>query len=128
MKIRYAARLQYSDLADKWTNNTTDYEALLLGLHKVKALGARNFLVKSNAKVIKEQIKKECEAREPELIKYLAEVRRMEKHFRDFTIEHLPRKGNGEVDDLAKKASRNEQLPLDVFFEVITTPSIKRDN
>jgi hypothetical protein len=53
----------------------------LLGLRKVRALEASNFLVKCDAEVIKEHIKKESEAREPELIKYLAEVRRMERHF-----------------------------------------------
>jgi hypothetical protein len=37
-------------------------------------LGASNFLVKCDAKVIKDHVEKESEAREPELIKYLAEV------------------------------------------------------
>ena len=37
-KFRYAARLQFSD-PDPSTNNTTEYEALLLGLQKMKALG-----------------------------------------------------------------------------------------
>jgi hypothetical protein len=30
----------------------------------------------------------------------------MERHFRGFTIEHLPRKNNGEADELTKKAAR----------------------
>jgi hypothetical protein len=40
----------------------------------------------------------------------------MERHFRGFTIEHLPRKRNGEADELAKKAATEEVMPLDVFF------------
>jgi ribonuclease HI len=60
----------------------------------------------SDAEVIKDHVEKESEAKEPELIKYLAEVRKMERHFRGFTIEHLPRKNNGEVDKLAKKAAK----------------------
>jgi ribonuclease HI len=60
--------------------------------------------------------KKKSEAKEPELIKYLAEVRKMERHFRGFTIEHLPRKRNGEADELAKKASRGEAMPLMYFL------------
>jgi ribonuclease HI len=35
VKLRYVARLDYSDPSDKCTNNTTGYEALLLGLRKV---------------------------------------------------------------------------------------------
>jgi hypothetical protein len=58
----------------------------------VRALGASNFLVKCDAKVIKDHVEKESEAREPELVKYLAEVRKMERHFRGFTVEHFPEK------------------------------------
>jgi ribonuclease HI len=54
-------------------------------------------------------VEKESEAREPELVKYLAEVRKMERHFRGFTIEHLPRKNNSEADELAKKAARGRR-------------------
>jgi hypothetical protein len=63
-------------------------------------------LVKCDAEVIKDHVEKESEAKEPELIKYLAEVRWMERHFWGFTIEHLPRKKNGEADDLAKRSQK----------------------
>jgi ribonuclease HI len=79
VKLRYAARLDYKDPSNRCTNNTTEYEALLLGLRKVRALGASNFLVKCDAKVIKDHVEKESEAREPELVKYLTEVRKMER-------------------------------------------------
>jgi hypothetical protein len=72
-------------------------------------------------------VEKESEAREPELVKYLAEVRKMERHFRGFTIEHLPRKHNSEADELAKKAARGEAMPPDVFFEILTAPSTRPD-
>jgi hypothetical protein len=84
-------------------------------------------LVKCDAEVIKDHVEKESEAKEPELIKYLAEVRKMEMHFRGFTIEHLPRKSNGEADNLAKKAARGEAMPPDVFFEILITPSTRPD-
>jgi ribonuclease HI len=35
VKLRYAGRLEYTYPSDKCTNNTTEYEALLLGLRKV---------------------------------------------------------------------------------------------
>jgi hypothetical protein len=90
-------------------------------------LGESNFLVKCDAEVIKDHMEKESEAKEPELVKYLVEVRKMERHFRGFTIEHLPRKRNGEADELAKKAATGEAMPPDVFFEILTAPSIKPD-
>jgi ribonuclease HI len=127
IKLRYTARLDYKDPSNRCTNNTTEYEALLLGLRKVRALGASIFLVKCDAKVIKHHVEKESEAREPELVKYLAEVRKMERHFRGFTIEYLPRKNNGKADDLAKKAARGEAMPSDVFYEILTAPSTRPD-
>jgi ribonuclease HI len=54
-------------------------------------------------------MEKESEAKESKLAKYLAEVRNMERHFRGFTIEHLPRKRNEEADKLAKKAARGRR-------------------
>jgi ribonuclease HI len=127
VKLRYAARLDYSDPSDRCTNNTTEYEALLLGLRKERALGASNFLVKCDVEVIKDHVEKESEAKEPERVKYLVEVQKMERHFQGFTIEHLPRKRNGEADELAKKAARGEAMPPDVFFKILTAPSIKPD-
>jgi hypothetical protein len=50
----------------------------------------------------------------------------MERH-RGFTIEHLPRKRNGEADELAMKVVRGEAMPPDVFFDILTAPSIKPD-
>jgi ribonuclease HI len=124
--VKLSTRLDYSDPSDTCTNNTTEYKALLLGLKKVQALGASNFLVKCDAEVMKDHVEKESEAKELEFVKYLAEVRKMERHFRRFTIEHLPRKRNEEADELAKKAARGgEAMPPDVLFEILTAPSIK---
>jgi ribonuclease HI len=127
VQLKYTIRLEYSNPSDRCTNNTTEYEALLLGLRKVQALGASNFLVKCDAEVIKDHVEKESDAKEPELIKYLAEVRKMERHFQGFAIEHLPRKCNGEADELAKKAAKAEAMPPYVFFEILTDPSTKPD-
>jgi hypothetical protein len=45
------------------TNNTTEYEALLLALRKMKALGQQNFIIKTDSKVIQEHIEKESESK-----------------------------------------------------------------
>ena len=52
-------------------------------------------------------------------------VRAMEKHFRGFTIIHIPRAQNDEAERLAKAVARKQQLPPDVFFEEISTPSTR---
>jgi ribonuclease HI len=109
------------------TNNTTEYEALLLVLRKMKALGQQNFIIKTDSKVIQEHIEKESEAKNPILMKYLGKVRGMEIHFKGYKVQHIPRDDNNEVDRLAKAAARNQEMPPDVFFEIIKEPSIKEE-
>ena len=65
-KLKYAARLEFSD-PDPCTNNTMEYEALLLGLRKMKVVGHPNFVVKSDSKVIIDHVEKEIEAKKPEM-------------------------------------------------------------
>jgi ribonuclease HI len=122
--IRYAARLDFTDDVHS-TNNTTEYEALLLSLRKMKALGQQTFMIKTDSKVIQEHIEKESEARNPVLVKYLEKVREMEKHFKGYSVHHIPRNDNNEADKLAKAAAQNQAMPPDVFFEIIKEPSIK---
>jgi ribonuclease HI len=50
--IRYAARLIFAN-DEHSTNHTTKYEALLLALRKMKALGQKTFIIKTDSKVSK---------------------------------------------------------------------------
>jgi hypothetical protein len=40
-------------------------------------------------------------------------------------MQHIPRDDNNEADKLAKAVARNQEMPPDVFFEIIKEPSIK---
>jgi glutaredoxin len=75
--------------------------------------------------VVVEQIEKECIAREPNLERYLALVRRMENFFKGFTVEYIDRKKNSEADKLVKVTARNTTLPTVVFSQTILGASIK---
>jgi ribonuclease HI len=44
LRLKYAARLEF-----RATNNTAEYEGLILGLSKAKALGARILLTKTDS-------------------------------------------------------------------------------
>ena len=82
-KLCYAAQLEFLT-----TNNVAKYEAMLLGLRKLRALGVRRCIVKSDSQVIIGHVETEFIAKEPELTKYLAAVRRMEKHFSGLILPH----------------------------------------
>jgi hypothetical protein len=88
-------------------------------------MGVQYCTLKIDSKVIASQIEKECMARDEILERYLADVRMMENHFKGFTVEHIKRTKNTEVDELAKAAARKAVLPTNVFFQVIEYPSIK---
>jgi hypothetical protein len=70
-KVRtcYAIKLDFS-----CTNNIAEYEALLLGLRKLKAMGIRRAILKTDSQVIPGHVDKSCRARDPKLEKYLDKV------------------------------------------------------
>jgi hypothetical protein len=49
----------------------------------------------------------------------------MERHFKGYSVQHIPRDDNNEADKLAKAAARNQAMPHDVFFKITKEPSIK---
>jgi ribonuclease HI len=71
--IRYATRLVFAN-NEHSTNNITEYEALLLALRMMKALGQQTFIIRTDSKVIQEHIEKESEARNSVLMKYFEKV------------------------------------------------------
>jgi ribonuclease HI len=51
VQIRYAAQLIFAN-NEHSTNNTTEYEALLIALRKMKAFGEQSFVIRTESKVI----------------------------------------------------------------------------
>jgi ribonuclease HI len=97
VKTCYAARLDFC-----CTNNIAEYEALLLGLRKLKAMGIRRAILKTDSQVISGHIDKSYKARDPKLEKYLDTVRRIEASFEGFFVKNIPRGENEYADLLAK--------------------------
>jgi hypothetical protein len=60
-------------------------------------------------------------------VKYLEKVREMERHFKGYSLQYIPRDDNNEADKLTKAAARNQAMPPDMFFEIIKEPSIKEE-
>ena len=54
LRTKYATRLEF-----KTTNNIAEYEGLILGLNKAKALGAKTVLAKIDSQVVAGQVEKE---------------------------------------------------------------------
>jgi ribonuclease HI len=121
-KVRtcYAAKLDFS-----CTNNIAKYEALLLGLRKLRAMGIRRAILKTGSQVISDHVDKSSKARDPKLEKYLDTVRRLEDSFEGFSVKNILRGENEHADLLAKSVAQGLPLPSEVFFETIKAPSIE---
>jgi ribonuclease HI len=121
-KVRtcYAVRLDFS-----YTNNIAEYEALLLGLRKLKAMGIRRAVLKTDSQVISGHVDKSCKARDSKLEKYLDTIRRLEASFEGFSVKNIPRGENEHADLLAKSVAQGLPLPSEVFFETIRAPSVE---
>jgi ribonuclease HI len=64
--MKYAARLEF-----QCTNNIAEYEAVLLGLRKAKAMGIQILVIKTYSQIVAGHIEKDYKARDPEVAKYL---------------------------------------------------------
>jgi ribonuclease HI len=120
VKTCYAARLDFS-----CTSNIVEYEALMLGLWKLRAMGIRRAILKTDSQVISGHIDKSSKARDPKLEKYLDIVRRLEASFEGFYVKNILRGENEHADLLAKSAAHGLPLLLEVFFETIKAPSVE---
>jgi ribonuclease HI len=125
VKYRYATRLSFALEPDRCTNNIAQYEAIILGLHKLQALDVTTCIIRTDSKVVAGQVEKEYSAKDPALMQYLTAVRSLEKQFKGFTLQHVDRAKNEEVDALAKAATKGDALPFDVFYHVIGTPAVR---
>ena len=80
--MRYAARLEF-----QCTNNIVEYEAILLGLWKARAMGIQRLIIKIDSQVVAGHIEKYYKARDLKLAKYLQFLREQEKYFEGFTVK-----------------------------------------
>jgi len=120
LKLKYATRLEF-----RATNIIAKYEGLILGLNKTKASRAKTLLIKTDSQVVVGQVEKEYLTHNSELAKYLAVVRCLERRFKGFTLQYVPRAENCEADGLAKPAANNTALPEGTFYQILEAPAAK---
>jgi hypothetical protein len=119
-KTCYAGKLDFSCI-----NNIAEYEALLLGLQKLRAMGIRRAILKTDSQVISGHVDKSSKARDPKLERYLDTVRRLEASFEGFSVKNIPRGENEHVDLLANSWPRGSLYIRKYFFETIKAPSVE---
>jgi ribonuclease HI len=59
VKYKYATRLCFALEFDRCTNNIAEHEAVILGLHKLRALDVTTCIIRTDSKVVTGQVEKE---------------------------------------------------------------------
>jgi ribonuclease HI len=85
------------------TNNVAEYTAALEGLKRAKELGATDVLLRSDSKLLIEQLSGRFRVKNPTLQRLHAEVRATAASFARVTHEHVPREDNKQADRLANQ-------------------------
>jgi len=80
------------------TNNVAEYKAASRGLALARDLGAKRILLRSDSRLLIEQLAGRWKVKHPGLIPLNAEARRLLSGFRDARLRHVPRERNREAD------------------------------
>lgn len=85
------------------TNNVAEYTATREGLKRAAELGATDVLVRSDSRLLVEQLSGRFKVKNPTLKRLHAEVRAEARAFRRVRYEHVPRERNTRADRLANQ-------------------------
>jgi ribonuclease HI len=86
------------------TNNVAEYRALLLGIERAAALGARRLELVGDSELIVRQVKGEYKVKDAALRELHGEVMAALQGFDRWSIRHVRRDENAEADRLVNEA------------------------
>jgi ribonuclease HI len=121
--VRYILRLHFPA-----SNNVDEYEALVNGLRIAVELGVQCLDARGDSQLVIDQVMKNSHCRDRKMEAYCDEVRRLEDKFYGLELNHITRRYNETVDELAKIASGRTTVPPNVFCRDIHQPSMKLDD
>ncbi len=85
------------------TNNQAEYTAVIDGLRRASELGATDVLLRSDSRLLVEQLAGRFRVKNPTLQRLHREVRDAATAFERVRYEHVPRERNTEADRLANE-------------------------
>lgn len=83
------------------TNNQAEYTAVLEGLRRARELGAARVTLRSDSRLLVEQLEGRYRVKNPALRRLHRLVREVASSFEEIRYEHVPRERNREADRLA---------------------------
>jgi ribonuclease HI len=85
------------------TNNVAEYTAAIEGLQHAASIGAGSVTLRSDSKLLIEQLSGRWRVKNPTLIRLHQEARKVLGGFESVKLEHVPREFNREADRLANR-------------------------
>jgi ribonuclease HI len=85
------------------TNNVAEYTAVLEGLQRARELGATDVLLRSDSKLLIEQLSGRFRVKNPTLQRLHTEVRTTARDFSTIRYQHVPREMNRQADRMANR-------------------------
>ena len=111
------------------TNNEAKYEALLEGMFMVQRMGGKSATMFSDSRLVVGSVKGELEARDERMQGYLNQIRRLQRKFDSFDLQHILRGGNTHADSLATLATSSAQnLSRVITVEDLSKPLGEKGN
>jgi ribonuclease HI len=95
---------QIGERIGRATNNVAEYRALLLGIERAAALGAKELDLVGDSELIVRQVKGEYKVKDATMREMHGQVRRALQGFDRWSIRHVGREENAEADRLVNEA------------------------
>jgi ribonuclease HI len=107
------------------SKNLAEYEALVNGLRIAVELGVWCLDARGDSQLVKDQVMKNSHCRDRKMEAYCDKVRHLQVKFYWLELNHVARRYNETMDELAKIASGRMTVPPNVFSKDIYQPSVK---
>jgi ribonuclease HI len=117
--MRYVIRMHFPA-----SNNMAEYEALLCGLRIATEIGIKCLDVRGDSQLMIDQVMKNASCHNDKMEAYCNAMRALEHKFYGIELNHVPRRYNEEVDELAKIASGRVTVPPNVFARDVAKPYV----
>jgi ribonuclease H / adenosylcobalamin/alpha-ribazole phosphatase len=85
------------------TNNVAEYRAAIAALDRAAELRARRLLLRSDSRLLIEQLRGKWRVKNPTLIRLHTQARKLLATFDEVSFEHVPRELNKHADRLANE-------------------------
>lgn len=93
------------------TNNQAEYRALIAGLKRALALGAKQVVIRSDSELMVRQLQGSYRVKNEDLKPLYLEVRRLLARMESIQISSIPREQNKEADKLCNQALDAAPVP-----------------